>query len=90
MGAEAIAIPATQTDGWVAIILLLNHFQGLILVVAGIVTFWGVIVHRATARRRATLDFIINQESDGDLLPRGMRFATPSRTFPASPPCRGG
>ena len=47
---------------------LLDKHQGAILFVAGLVAIWGVYAQKGIARRRATLDFIAQQEADKDLI----------------------
>jgi len=57
-----------------------NDNQGVLLLLAGIVAFWGVIVQRATARRRATLEFIQKMESDNDFLQANKIFVRLARS----------
>lgn len=37
--------------------------------IAAIIAIWGVITQRVIARRRATIDYITRQQSDGDFDP---------------------
>ncbi len=57
-----------------------NHNQGVLLLLAGIIAFWGVIVQRATARRKATLEFIQKMEADNDFLQANRIFASLTRS----------
>lgn len=45
-----------------------GYLAALIALAAASIAFWGVVSQRSIARRKTTLDFILRQESDGDLL----------------------
>lgn len=42
--------------------------------IAAIIAIWGVITQRVIARRRATIDYITRQQSDGDLILARQKF----------------
>ena len=74
---------ATQAGGsWVAfcyskavdVISWVNGNKGVILFAALLVAIWNIYVHKRTARRKATLNFIANQEADADLLNANQKF----------------
>lgn len=43
-------------------------------VLAAVFAFWGIQSQRGIARRRATLDFIMKSETDGDMIKARLRF----------------
>jgi len=62
--------PETLETAWYIsqAVSFVNNNQGILLLFAGVIAFWGILVQRAIARRRATLEFIRHMESDSDFL----------------------
>lgn len=58
----------------VGAVLFVGLLAALIAFIAVIVAVWGVVSQRAIARRNGTIEFIIRQESDSDIMDARRRF----------------
>ncbi len=77
---DAPILPNETAWGISQAVLFVNHNQGVLLLLAGIIAFWGIVVQRSTARRKATLEFIQKMESDNDFLQANRIFVRLTRS----------